>query len=91
MSNAGVALDNPPDGELTRQHRVVSLIKTVKYLREAQLFMGISMHVFLARQLCWLISETYPGDIVAVGKLFQWCITRFVLGESAEIARVAEN
>jgi hypothetical protein len=31
----------------------------------------------------------YQGDIIAVGKLVQWCITRFTM--DAEIARAAEE
>jgi RIO-like serine/threonine protein kinase len=39
MPDAGVALDNLPDGQLTTQH-LVSLVKTVKYLSEAQVVHG---------------------------------------------------
>jgi hypothetical protein len=35
------------------------------------------------------VAPGYEGDIIAVGKLVQWCITRFSI-ENMEIARAAE-
>ena len=97
MPYAGVALDHLPVGELTIYH-LVSLIKTVKCLRLAQVVHGdiCERNVCISGASIQLIdfgevAPQYPGDVVAVGKLLQWCVGWFLGSENDRILEAAKE
>src|SRR5437773_12309649 len=97
MPYAGVALDNLHDGELTFEH-LRSLVKTVAYLQSAQVVHGdiCERNVCISGAAIQLIdfgdvAPQYQDDVVAVGKLLQWCAARFAMEDSDRITKAGEE
>jgi hypothetical protein len=84
LSHVGVTFENAPEGQITGQH-LVSLLRTVEYLRSAQVVHGD----ICARNVCIDGSSTqlidfgeiapgYKNDVVASGELLLWCVERMM-------------
>lgn len=96
LPHAGVALDQVPADALTIHH-LVSLIKTVKCLRLAQVVHGdiCERNVCISGPSIQLVdfgdvAPQYQGDVVAVGKLLLWCVGRFLERETEILVSVSE-
>ena len=95
MPNAGVVLDHLPVGEL-KIHHLTSLVKTVIHLRSAEVVHGdiCERNICIQGSSIQLIdfgevAPRYQNDVVAVGKLLQWCVARFREGERGRISKAA--
>ena len=95
MPNAGVVLDKLPFGQLKVQH-LVSLVHAAIRLRSAELIHGdvCERNICIRGPSIQLIDfgEVAPGyqnDVVAIGRLFEWCMDRFPEDERNRISRAA--
>ena len=83
MPDAGTALDHLSATSLSINY-LVSLINAVKHLRTAGVIHGdiCERNVCVSRSAVQLIdfgdiAPGYQNDVVAVGKLLQWCTIEF--------------
>jgi tRNA A-37 threonylcarbamoyl transferase component Bud32 len=95
MPHAGLVLDQLPSGRLKMEH-LVSLIKTVAHLQSA----GVVHGDICERNVCidgssillidfGEVAPKYQNDIVATGRLFQWCTDRLSEAERERVSRAA--
>lgn len=97
MPRAGTVLDQLTKGEL-KIHHLISLVNAGIHLRSAQVVHGDICERNVCIQCCSVqlidfgeIAPRYENDIVAIGRLFLWCLDHFSEHEQDWINRAARE